>query len=374
MPPRVLRENAASSMLAMPSVIIVGPTPPPYGGMALQAKALVARIRNDGVDVDFLATNPSLPAFLARLKYIRTVVQSGVFACKLCRRLLRPRVVHVLGASHWYFVLRVFPAVLLSKLLGHRVILNYRGGEAPDFFSRFSWIVLPVLHMVDDIAVPSSYLKRVFARYGFAAAIIPNFVDLERFKFRQRGVLRPRLLVNRSLEPLYNVRMAIEAYAIIKKNHPAARLDIVGGGSQAAELQTWVDETGIPDVNFHGAVPNEDIPQYLEEADILLNPTNADNMPINLLEAFAAGVPVVSTNVGGIPDLVGADHAALLVDAGDVEGMSASIEELLRRPEKVVSMTQRAKTLCAQMSWPCVGRLWLNIYAGGPRKSANAIN
>jgi glycosyltransferase involved in cell wall biosynthesis len=371
--------DCKSSIAAtLPPVVIVGPAPPPYGGMALQAQALVERLTNDRAEVFFLPTNPAISPRLAGIKGVRTIIQSIIFIWNLCGHLTKARVVHLLGASYWYFALRVVPTVLLSKLFGRRVILNYRGGEAPRFFSRYGWFVLPVLHMVDDIAVPSAYLKRVFADHGFSVAVVPNFIDLERFRFRERTELKPRFLVNRSLEPLYNVRMAIDAYAIVKKKYPVARLDVVGGGSQAAELQSWVERTGIADVYFHGAVPNDKIPKYLEGADILLNPTNADNMPINLLEAFAAGVPVVTTNVGGIPDFVGTEDAALLVDAGDATAMAARMEELMTDAEKVASLTQRAKNLAAQMSWDRVGRLWLGIYAGDmavrPGKSANAIN
>ena len=174
--------------------------------------------------------------------------------------------------------------------------------------------------------------------------------------------MKPRLLVNRSLEPLYNVGMAIEAHALIKAKYPDASLDVVGGGSEAAKLQRWVESRGIAGVRFHGAVPNAEIARYLDTADILLNPTNADNMPISLLEAFAAGVPVVTTNVGGIQDLVGPAEAALLVDAGDAVAMAGRIEELLRDPETVASMTQRAYQMCAQMSWDRIGGLWMDLY------------
>jgi phenylacetate-CoA ligase len=351
----------------LPSVLIIGPAPPPYGGMALQGKALVERLQGDGVDVAFLATNPSIPLFIAKLVVIRTLIQSCVFLWNLCRELTRRQVVHVLGASHWYFILRVLPTIVLSKCFGRRLILNYRGGEAPTFFARYRRLVLPALRLVDEIVVPSAYLHRVFAAYGFAAAIIPNFIDLRRFRYRPRRVLAPRLLVNRTLEPLYNVRMALEAFSIIEKSHSGARLDVVGGGSEAAMLRDWVSARNLQGVHFQGPVPNEAVPRCLDNADILLNPSNADNMPISLLEAFAAGVPVVTTNVGGIPDLVGQANAALLVRAGDYEAMAARIEDLLNQPEQVVELTRRAKTLVEEMSWERVSGLWLQIYFPGAR-------
>lgn len=330
--------------------------------MALQAQALVERLHHDGVEVELLATNPPIPRLVARVKGLRTVVQTGLFLLKLVGALRRRRIIHLLAASHWYFVLRVAPTVILGKCFGRRLILNYRGGEAPRFFARFRSVVLPVLRLVDEIAVPSTYLQRLFVSFGFSPAIIPNFVDLERFRFRQRDRIQPKLLVTRSLEPLYNVKMALEAFAIIKKKHADARIDVVGSGSEEGALKRWVDQRGLAQIYFHGAVPNEEIPNYLDAADILLNPSNADNMPINLLEAFAAGVAVVSTDVGGIPDLVGSDKAALLVSPNDAADMAARVEELLQQPETVARLTTHAKGLCDQTKWAAVGRLWLALY------------
>jgi len=360
------------------AVLIVGPIPPPYGGMALQAKALVERLRKDGVDVELLSTNPVIPTFLGRIKGVRTVVQSVFFLWNLAGSLLRSPIVHLLGASHWYFVLRVVPTAVLARLFGRRIILNYRGGEAPRFFASFPWLVLPILRLVHSIVVPSAYLQRVFRDFGYNATIIPNFVDLLRFRYRRRDRLKPNMLVTRSLEPLYNIRMAIESFAIVKQRYPEARIDVVGGGSEELALRAWVKQKGWTGVSFHGPVTNEDMPNYLENADILLNPTNADNMPINLLEAFAAGVPVVTTNVGGIPDLVGQDEAALMVNPNDAVSMAARIEQLLTQPQTVARVTAHAKLLSEQLSWDKIGRYWIELYGAGGRcdagKNQNSID
>jgi phenylacetate-CoA ligase len=360
------------------SVLIVAPLPPPYGGMALQATALVERLRKDGINVELLATNPPPGRLLGRIKGIRTIVQSLLFLSNLIRALSRRRIVHLLGASHWYFFLRVLPTMVGGRLFGRQVILNYRGGEAPMFFARYRWLVLPILRLAQSIVVPSKYLERIFQAYGQRPKVIPNFVDLELFRFRCRDLLKPNLLVTRSLEPLYNIRMALDTFALVQKLHPEARIDVVGSGSEELALKTYVRQQGWSGVYFHGAVANETIAGYLDKADILLNPSNADNMPINLLEAFAAGVPVVTTNVGGIPDLVGDSEAVLLVNPNDPTAMAACVEKLLAQPQTAAWMTQQASVLCEQMSWDSVGRLWLDLYSAvepvGAIESKNRID
>jgi glycosyltransferase involved in cell wall biosynthesis len=170
------------------------------------------------------------------------------------------------------------------------------------------------------------------------------------------------LLVNRNLEPIYNVKMALQAFEKVKQSHPNSRLDIVGSGQQEEALKTWVKERNLEDVFFHGAVPNKEIPFHLEQADILLNPSDVDNMPINLLEAFASGVPVVSTRVGGIPDLVGEERAAMLVEPGNHQQMAEKIEELVTHPEKVEQLTTYAKDLCDGFGWISVRDRLLEVY------------
>ena len=94
-----------------------------------------------------------------------------------------------------------------------------------------------MLRLADVIAVPSEYLLRIFEQFQFRPIIIPNFVDLERFRFRQRIKLEPKLLVTRNLEPLYNVKMALEAFAIVQKRYSHAHINVVGGGSEEKALR-----------------------------------------------------------------------------------------------------------------------------------------
>lgn len=365
-PARSNCDGSSAMMQRSRAVLIVAPAPPPYGGMALQAQALAEGLGRAGVNVKLLPTNPSGPLWLCRLKGVRTLVQSIVFLLRLTRALSGgAQVVHLLAASHWYFWLRVAPTVVLARLFGRRIIMNYRGGEAPQFFKRFSWLIVPIVRRADAVVVPSGYLQRVFEEHGFHPEVVSNFVDQERFRYRQRDRLRPKLLVTRSLEPLYNVKMALEAFVLLQRKYSDATLDIVGSGSEETALKEWVRRQGLRGVCFHGAVPNERISDFLASADILLNPTNADNMPLNLLEAFAAGVPVVTTNVGGIPDLLGSVEAALLVNPNSPEEMAERVDELLCHSDLVVRLTERARLLCDQASWSRVGKRWREIYERG---------
>ena len=123
----------------------------------------------------------------------------------------------------------------------------------------------------------------------------------------------------------------------MRKAFPDARLTIAGSGPERAKLEAMAKELGVADaVVFAGQIDNEHMPILYREADIALNPSLADNMPISILEALASGVPVVSTNVGGVPFLVEDGKTALLIPPGDPERMAEAMlrvlsDESLRR-------------------------------------------
>jgi glycosyltransferase involved in cell wall biosynthesis len=353
------------------AVAIIAPIPPPLGGMSLQAQALRENLAKGGVRTVIISTNPPLPFALNKVIGLRTFLSTLVYLWCLIKTVPQVSVIHILAASYFYFYTRVIPALLIGRLLGRRVIVNYRGGKAFAFLASHGWLLRPVLRLADLITVPSQYLERCFQEQGFDCKVIGNIVNFDRFQFRRRPHLSPNLLVTRNLEPMYNVRMALQAFELVKQVYTQARLDIVGAGTEERNLKTWAREKRLKDVFFHGAVGNDQIPKYLDRADVLLNPTNVDNLPMNLLEAFASGVPVVSTNVGGVPDLVGNEKAALLVEPGDYRAMAEKVIGLLANPNDAQSLITHARQLAGDFSWEGVREKLLEAYF--PKTSAVSI-
>jgi glycosyltransferase involved in cell wall biosynthesis len=98
-----------------------------------------------------------------------------------------------------------------------------------------------------------------------------------------------------------------------------------------------------------------------EQYDIFLNTTHYDNTPISVIEAIALGLPVISTNVGGIPYLLEHRKTALLVDDNDVNGMVASIKELIENEDLKDKLVINAFNLVQQFDWDLVKNKWLKI-------------
>ena len=347
-------------------VCIVGPSTDILGGQAVQAARLLRRFRETpGVEVEFLPINPRLPGILGRLqkiKYVRTLLTESTYLAMLALRLRRYDVVHIFSASYFSFVLAPTPALLFAKLYGKRTVLNYRSGEAEDHLQRWRTAV-PTLRLADERVVPSGYLVDVFAKFGLSARSIFNIVDLDRFGFRERHPLRPRFLANRNFEPLYNVACVLRAFALIQARFPDACLVLAGDGSQRGELEALTDSLALRNVRFLGRVSPERMHELYDDADIYLNASSIDNMPASIIEAFAAGVPVVSTRAGGIPYIVNDGETGLLVDIDDHRAMADSAIRLLEEPALAVRLVSRARAECAaRYNWPAVRDEWLSLY------------
>ena len=347
------------------NIAIVAPSMGILGGQSVQASRLVQCWRDDPeVRAWLVPVNPIPPGPLrsaVRVKYVRTVATQLTYWPLLLKELRKADVVHVFSASYFSFLLAPLPAVLVAKLLGKPVVMNYRSGEAPDHLRR-SAIARATLRHVDHNAVPSRFLHEVFERFGIRSEIIPNIVDVERFRFRAREPLRPRILSTRNFETLYNLPCTLRAFRLVQDRYPDATLTLVGAGSQDPSIRQLAAELRLEHVTFAGRVPPDDIWRYYADADIYLQTPNIDNMPTSVLEAFASGCPVVATEAGGVPAILTHDVHGLLVPCDDHRAAAEAIVRLLEEPELARRVADAALETCARYQWSSVRAQWVALY------------
>ncbi len=346
-------------------IALIGPLPPPSGGMANQTWQLATLLKQEGVNVELVPVNaPYRPSCVGRIKGLRAVFRLLPYLFHLWRTAGRVDLFHIMANSGWSWHLFAAPAVWAAKMRGKAVLVNYRGGEADDFFTRaFAW-VQPTLRRVNIIIVPSGFLEKVFANRDFITRIVPNIVDLSRFipnHSRKQNLSAPHIVVARNLEPLYDNTTALKAFRIVREAIPDAHLTVAGSGPERAKLEAMAKELGVADaVVFTGQVDNDRMPILYREADIALNPSLADNMPISILEALASGVPVVSTDVGGIPFLVEDGKTALLVPPRDPERMAEAMLHVLSDESLRERMVKTGLDHARRFAWESVrGELFL---------------
>jgi glycosyltransferase involved in cell wall biosynthesis len=313
----------------------------------------------------FQPINPRLPSVLRpiqRVKYARTLPTFALYCAQLFEALRRCDIVHVFSASYFSFLLSSSPAILLARCLRKPVILNYHSGEAEDHLSRWPSAVR-TLRLANRIVVPSDYLANVFRRFGLQAQVVYNSVDLSAFKFRARSKPGPAFLANRNFEAHYNVACVLRAFARIQGRQPHATLTVAGDGPQRPQLRQLASDLSLRNTRFVGRVQPELMPALYDEHDVWLNGSEVDNMPMSILEAYACGLAVVSTNAGGIPYVVRNERTGRLVDCGDAESLAEAALEVVGNPALFAELTRNGLAQCANYSWDLVKQGWLATYS-----------
>ena len=371
-------ERPASPQPAV-RVCIVAPSPDLVGGQARQAELLVRGLGADpSITVGFIPHNPRLPgplSSLQRVKYVRTITTSVAYWLLLLTRLWRYDVVHVFSASYYSYLLSAFPAVLFGKLFGKRVLLNYHSGEAEDHLANWRLTAVPTLRLADRIVVPSGYLVEVFARYGLEAESIYNVVELDLFPYRERSTLRPAFLTNRHHESLYNVPCALRAFAIVQERRPDASLIVAGDGSMRAQLEALAKTLQLRNVEFVGRVSTKGMAQLHAATDVCLNASDIDNMPVSIIECLSSGLPVVTTDAGGIPFIVRDEETALIVGRNDPPALAGAALRLLDEEGLAARLSRNGRAACREFRWSEVRERWRETYfalARGERRPARA--
>lgn len=348
-------------------VCIVAPSLNILGGQAVQAKRLLDDLsKESAIEASFIPINPQLPGvlnYLQRIKYVRTIVTSIAYIAMLLIRLPRVDVVHIFSASYLSFLIAPTPAILIAKLYGKPALLNYHSGEAEDHLKRWQRTAIPLIKLADRVIVPSRYLVDVFAKFGIRAEAIFNTVDFSSFRFRRRQPLHPVLLSNRNLESHYNVACTLRAFATLQEQIESAELIVAGSGKQSLNLMKLASDLSLKNVEFVGAIHPDQMPALYDRADIFINASDVDNMPLSIIEAFACGLPVVTTDAGGIRYMVSHCRNGILVSSGDHESLARWMVALLRDEGFAHQLANTARDDCRQYTWESVRSDWLNVYS-----------
>lgn len=344
---------------------LVGPLPPPFGGMANQTRQLAELLRAEGIQVSVVQTNPAYrPHWVASIPFLRAIFRLIPYLFALWKISGRCNLLHVMANSGWSWHLFAAPAIWIAKLRSTPVIVNYRGGEAAPFLAKSGKLVGFSLRQTSWLIVPSGFLKSVFAHFNMAATVVPNIIDLERFNNPSpHRPIRRHLLVARNLEPIYDNETAIRAFLTVHRKHPDTTLTIAGSGPLAESLRALAENLGLVDaVKFTGRLDREEMAQAYRNADIAINPSLVDNMPNSVLEAMASGIPVVSTNVGGVPYIVADGQTALLVPPGSPDVMAEAILKLINDCDLSERLIINGLTEVRKYTWQRVWPILADIY------------
>jgi glycosyltransferase involved in cell wall biosynthesis len=257
------------------------------------------------------------------------------------------------------FVIADF-AGFFCKILKLPLIMVLHGGNLPKFLQKYPRWTKRVLRRADTLIAPSEFIAEKFNLPGYRAEVIPNVIELDKYPYRERGEILPQLIWMRSFHPIYNPEMAIKVLAELQKTEPKATLTMAGADKGLGDkIKNLAEEMGLSgSVRFAGFLDLEKKIKEFSDADIYINTNRVDNMPVSVVEARALGLPVVATNVGGLPYLIEHGHNGLLVPSEDVHAMVKNIKELLDNSELTRKISRSGRIRAEHSAWTAVRQDW----------------
>lgn len=258
-------------------------------------------------------------------------------------------------------------ATLTFRALGLPYIISLHGGNLPVFAARWPRRVRHLLRPAELVISPSRYLKEQLAPYRSDIQLIPNPIEAEGFTYRLRNHPGPKLLWLRAFHSIYDPTMAAQVVAALAKEFPELCLTMIGpdkGDGTRNATATLAQSLGVADrITLVGGVPKSEVPAWMDQGDIFLNTTTIDNTPISVCEAMAAGLCIVSTDVGGLPYLLDHEEDALLVPPNDPDAMTAAVRRILTEPGLAEKLSRNARAKAERFDWANVLPQWESIFA-----------
>lgn len=229
-----------------------------------------------------------------------------------------------------------------------------------------NWLKKKVYRNAACCIAASSAVKRYFQDIGCQnIEVIPNGIDLERFRDLDRRKHEFVVMTVARLEKVKGIEYLIKAAHILNSSSqlPASRFVIIGEGKEKKNLERLVKELRLQGkVKFLGQVPNEEIPRYLAAASCFVLPSLKEGFGIVILEAMAAGVPVIAANVGGIPDIIEQGRTGILVEPKNPSRLAEAIIKIYSQPEFAENLTENAELHLHKYNWSDIAQRVSNLY------------
>jgi glycosyltransferase involved in cell wall biosynthesis len=248
----------------------------------------------------------------------------------------------------------------LCKLLKIKYIPILHGGNLEKRLKHNPRLCRFVFSKAYKLVSPSIFLKRVFENYGYSnIEYIPNAIDLKYFQFQKRDIKTIKMLWVRSFASIYNPELAILVLEALLKEKYKAELTMVGPdvGGLMQKIKTLAFSKNL-NINFTGKLSKTQWTSLAKQCNVFINTTNFDNMPVSLIEAMALGLPIVSTNVGGLPFLISDKVDGLLVSPNNAKAMTKAIIKLVNSKEVKDQLVINARQKVEHFNWDNVKPKW----------------
>jgi len=278
--------------------------------------------------------------------------------------LMRNKAHHVLidtySTQNFYYA---YLTAKLCQLLKLPYIPILHGGYLPKRLQTSPKLAKSLFNNAVINVSPSLYLKEAFEAQGVTNVVhIPNTLEIQKYPYKQRQLETLKLFWLRSFSEIYNPILALKVLKALTDKGFNAELLMVGPDTDGSlEKAKAYSQSNALKVRFTGKLSKAEWIGLSEQCNLFINTANVDNTPVSVIEAMALGLPVVSTNVGGLPYLIDNEKEGLLVNPDDVEAMVKAIIEVQQNQDLVKTLTGNARQKVEQLDWEVVKHLWFEV-------------
>ncbi|MBI1173627.1 glycosyltransferase [bacterium] len=276
-----------------------------------------------------LAWNTSAPGLKALLWQAFYFLEAGVLADHVLARGVRHLHNHFGDASGNL-------TLITAEMAGLPFSITLHGPTV--FFEPYRWRLDVKIARAAFVACISHYCRSQAMLFSNEAQwgklkIIHCGVTPAAYGTRARPAFSGHVAFVGRLAPVKGVPLLLEAFATLRARHPEARLTVAGDGEARSRLEARAKALGLEGaVHFAGYLDEPAVARLLDEADMLVLPSFAEGLPVVLMEALASRIPVIATQVAGVPELVQDGISGFIVPPGDVEALTERLDRLLSDP------------------------------------------
>ncbi|WP_246035914.1 glycosyltransferase family 4 protein [Winogradskyella algicola] len=248
----------------------------------------------------------------------------------------------------------------ISRMLRINYIPILHGGNLEKRLIQNPRMSKMIFNNAYRLVSPSHFLKETFKNYGYQnVEYIPNTIEIGDFEFLNRDVDIIKLFWLRSFSKIYNPTLAVLILdSLIKKGYNT-ELCMVGPDNDGSlkEVKKLVKQLDL-NVRFTGKLSKKEWIELSKDYNVFINTTDFDNTPVSVIEAMALGLPIVSTDVGGLPYLISHNEDGLLVPPNDVDAMLNAIIKLKEDQNLKNKLVINARKKVEKFDWKQVKVKW----------------
>ena len=344
------RDNKIVAPLPKPRILMVGMhLTKTRGGITTLISEILKSPLKDDFDLTYIESQAEDFGTAGKIGLALKAIFKFIWTC-LSKS---PALVYVhLGSNASLYRESVF--IILAKLMRRKVIAHFHAGDIDIYFPKQSRLgqsfIRRAFAACNDFIAVSQESARQLRKFAGSAniSVIPNAIDTSVFldhdsKLSRKNDADPvNLLFVGAMGKLKGEMDLVQALAILKNSGDQVKATFLGYGS--GDLGIHCEAMGVAGlIEYMGAIPMDERIKYFNSADIFVLPTYAEAMPMSVIEAMAAGLPTVTTTVGGIPELINDGEDGLLVQPGDIDALAKEISFLVNNDQARHEMGRRAQ-------------------------------